>query len=189
MKNKMDIEKMKNIIIIVLVLIIVFGASFMATGVNGNNTKNDSNETENTDTEGQVSADASKAEEESKSIKEEEQKDLEEIDVARYLELREEKEPSVIYIARPTCHYCEIQSPIIKNIAYNYDLTIHYLNTDAMEGEEITKFTKSDKTFEEGFGTPCTIIVKGSKIVGKMEGLTDREEMINFFKNNGIIVE
>jgi len=184
--KKLEIEKMKNIIIIVLILIIVFGASFMASSVKENNTK-ETNTEENVEAENSVTSDASKAEEESKAIKEEEQKELEEINVARYLELKEEDNASVIYIARPTCHYCEIQGPIIKNIAYTYDLTINYLNTDAMEGDEITEFTQSDKMFQEGFGTPCTIIVKNDKIIDKMEGLTDKESMITFLKNNGVI--
>jgi len=180
-----DKDKLKNGIIIVLILIIVFGASFMATGVGNDNTK--SNETETKSTDEETISNATKAQEESAAISAEEQKDLEEINVDRYIELKEESNPSVIYIARPTCHFCEIQGPIIKNVAYEHDLTIHYLNTDEMSDEESTSFINSDDAFKEGFGTPCTIVVKDGKITGQMEGLVDRETMVNFFKEQGII--
>lgn len=180
-------DKLKNGIIIVLILVIVFGASFMATGVGGDSTKDTKVDTTMNDT---TTIDtSSKAQEESASIKEEEQKELESINVERYLELKEESNPSIIYIARPTCHYCEIQGPIIKNIAYENDLTIYYLNTDEMGAEDSSKLIKSDDTFKDGFGTPCTIVVGDDKILGKSEGLTDKETMIEFFKSNKMISE
>lgn len=180
----LDKDKLKNGIIITLILIIVFGASFMATGIDTNKKIEDNTDTTMNDTS--TTNNASKAQEESEAIKEEEQKELENINVERYLELKEEDSPSIIYIARPTCHYCEIQGPIIKNIAYEKDLKIYYLNTDEMSAEESTTFIKSDDTFKDGFGTPCTIVVKDDKIIGKLEGLTDKETMINFFQENGV---
>lgn len=181
----LDKDKLKNGIIITLILIIVFGASFMATGIDTNKKVDDKTETTMNDTS--TTNNASKAQEESEAIKEEEQKALENIDVDRYLELKEKNSPSIIYIARPTCHYCEIQGPIIKNIAYEKDLTIYYLNTDEMSAEESTTFIKSDDTFKDGFGTPCTIVVKENRIVGKLEGLTDSDTLLNFFKENEVI--
>lgn len=192
MKKKKDVitidkDKLKNGIIIVLILIIVFGASFMATKVGDDSSKKDQADTTMNDT---TTIDtSSKAQEESASIKEEEQKELESINVERYLELKEKSNPSIIYIARPTCHYCEIQGPIIKNIAYEKDLTIYYLNTDEMSAEDSSKLIKSDDTFKDGFGTPCTIVVGEDKILGKSEGLTDKETMIEFFKSNKMISE
>lgn len=187
-KRNISIEKVKNIVIIVLILVIVFGASFMATQIGGE--KASLSEKEDTNTEvvsDTLSSDASKAEEESKSISEDVQKELEEIGVDRYLEVKKDSEASVIYIARPTCHYCEIQGPIIKNIAFEHEFPIYYLNTDAMDSDDTITFTQSDDIFKEGFGTPCTIIVKDDKIVAKAEGLTDKTTLLEFFKKNDII--
>lgn len=181
----LDKDKLKNGIIIALILIIVFGASFLATGIDPNQKKEDNTDT--TMKDDATTNNANKAQEESEAIKEEEQKELENINIERYLELKEKDSPSIIYIARPTCHYCEIQGPIIKNIALEKELTIYYLNTDEMSAEESTTFIKSDDTFKDGFGTPCTIVVKDDKVVGKLEGLTDKETMINFFEENGVI--
>lgn len=181
----LDKDKLKNGIIIALILIIVFGASFLATGIDPNKKKEDNTDT--TMKDNTTTNNANKAQEESEAIKEEEQKELENINIERYLELKEKDSPSIIYIARPTCHYCEIQGPIIKNIALEKELTIYYLNTDEMSAEESTTFIKSDDAFKDGFGTPCTIVVKDDKVVGKLEGLTDKETMINFFEENGVI--
>lgn len=183
-KNTVDIDKLKNGIIITLILIIVFGGSFMASQIGVKDS--DSNTNKGSES---VMSDSNKAVEESAAISEDEKKELSEIDVKKYLELKEKEEASVIYIARPTCQYCQIQEPIIRNVAYQYDITIHYLNTDEMSSEESRTFVKSDDAFKEGFGTPCTIVVKEEKIIGKVEGLMDKKTMIDFFKNNGIISE
>lgn len=181
---EIDIEKLKNAVIVVLILIIVFGGSFMASQIGTKEANSATDKNEET-----ITSDSNKAVEESSSISKDEQKELTEIDVERYLELKDEREASVIYIARPTCQYCQIQEPIIRNVAYQYDITIHYLNTDEMSSEESRTFVKSDDAFKEGFGTPCTIVVKEEKIIGKVEGLMDKKTMIDFFKNNGIISE
>ncbi len=187
-KVKINIEKVKDIVIIVLILVIVFGASFMATQIGEEKSSLTKKEEDNTEIVSDSTVDdSSKVEEESKSISEEEQKELEEIDVDRYLELKEDSEASVIYIARPTCHYCEIQSPIIKNIAYQYGLNIYYLNTDEMDSDDVITFTQSDDMFKKGFGTPCTIIVKDDSIVSNAKGLTDKNTLVDFFKKNGIL--
>lgn len=182
-QKQISIDKIKNAIIILLVLVIVFGGSFFASQLNNNSSKKEEEASES------VVESSTKAQEESASISEEEQKELTEIDVDRYLELKEGSEASIIYIARPTCQYCQIQEPIIRNIAYRHDLTIHYLNTDAMEDDDVSKFMKSDDYFKEGFGTPCTIVVKDDEILGKLEGLVDRDTMTDFFKTHGIISE
>ncbi len=183
-KNTIDIDKLKNGIIITLILIIVFGGSFMASQLSVRDLESNTNKGSES-----VMSDSNKAAEESAAISEDEKKELSEIDVEKYLELKDEKEASAIYIARPTCQYCQIQEPIIRNVAYEYNLTIHYLNTDEMSSEDSREFVKSDDAFKEGFGTPCTIVVKDGKIVGKVEGLMDRQTMVDFFKSNGIIIE
>ena len=40
------------------------------------------------------------------------------IDIDKYLSLKKGNDKSIIYISRPTCHYCQQEDPIIKNIVY-----------------------------------------------------------------------
>ena len=94
-------------------------------------------------------------------------------------------------MARPTCHYCQEMEPIVRNVVYEYGVKVNYLNTDELDDDGQADFIKSDDYFEEkgGYGTPMLIIVKDDDFVDVMEGLTDKDTIVNFFKDNGLIEE
>ena len=79
--------------------------------------------------------------------------------------------------------------PIVKNIVYEYGVTVNYLNTDELDDEGQAEFIKSDDYFEEkgGYGTPMLIVVKDDEFVDVLEGLTDKDTAVKFFKDNGLI--
>ena len=175
--KKENIEKLKSATIVVLVLIIVFGASYFTSELqerNNGGTTNSSNNSSNDN-----------------SIPEDQQGDLNEIGIDEYLDLKEGNNASIIYVARPTCHYCQEMEPIVKNIVYEYGITVNYLNTDELDDEGQAKFIKSDDYFDKkgGYGTPMLIIVKDDEFVDVLEGLTDKDTAVNFFKDNGLIEE
>ena len=180
------IDKIKNATIVVLVLVIVFGASYFTSELQDSNdnsttttssTNNSSNSSDTTST--------------SSDIPEDEQGDLNEIDIDEYLDLKEGSKASIIYVARPTCHYCQQMEPIVRNIIYEYGVTVNYLNTDELDDDGQAKFVKSDDYFDEkgGYGTPMLIIVKDDKFVDVLEGLSDKDTVVKFFKDNGLIDE
>lgn len=166
--KKENIEKIKSATIVVLVLIIVFGASYFMSELqecdNGGSTTTTSSTNKG---------------------------DLIEIGIDEYLDLKEGSEASIIYVARPTCHYCQEMEPIVKNIVYEYGVTVNYLNTDELDDEGQAEFIKSDDYFKEkgGYGTPMLIIVKDDEFVDVLEGLTDKDTVVKFFKDNGLINE
>ena len=166
--KKENIEKIKSATIVVLVLIIVFGASYFMSELqecdNGGSTTTTSSTNKG---------------------------DLIEIGIDEYLDLKEGSEASIIYVARPTCHYCQEMEPIVKNIVYEHGVTVNYLNTDELDDEGQAEFIKSDDYFEEkgGYGTPMLIIVKDDEFVDVLEGLTDKDTVVKFFKDNGLINE
>ena len=127
------------------------------------------------------------AKEESANVKEEEQKEFKEINVSEYIEMYNGNEKQLVVVGRPTCSYCTIAIPIIKNIAYKYDLNINYLNVDNFEGDDQQTFINSDKQFEEGFGTPMLLAVSNGKINDMVDGLTDNSHYVKFFKKHGFI--
>ncbi len=175
--KKENIEKLKSATIVVLVLIIVFGASYFTSELqerNNGGTTNSSNNSSNDN-----------------SIPEDQQGDLNEIGIDEYLDLKEGNNASIIYVARPTCHYCQEMEPIVKNIVYEYGITVNYLNTDELDDEGQAKFIKSDDYFDEkgGYGTPMLIIVKDDEFVDVLEGLTTKDTAVQFFKDNGLIEE
>ena len=177
--KKETIEKVKSAIIVVLVLIIVFGASYFTSELkecdNGGSTTTTSSTNNNSN--------------DSSDISEDEQGDLNEIDIDEYLDLLKGDEASIIYVARPTCHYCQEMEPIVKNIVYEYGIEVNYLNTDELDDEGQSKLIQSDDYFSEGYGTPLLLVVKDDEIVDIQEGLNDKDTTVNFFKDNGLIEE
>lgn len=127
------------------------------------------------------------AQKESRNVKEEEQKEFTEINVDEYLNKYNGEEKSIVLIGRPTCHYCQIAEPIIHNIAYKYDLNIFYLNTDNFQDGDSEKLVNSDSFFSSGFGTPLLLVLSNGSINSKVDGLTDTNHYVEFFKSNGFI--
>ena len=185
--KKETIEKIKSATIVVLVLVIVFGASYFASELQ----ESDNNSTTTTSSTNNSSNSSSDTTSTSSDIPEDEQGDLNEIDIDEYLDLKEGSKASIIYVARPTCHYCQEMEPIVKNVVYEYGVTVNYLNTDELDDEGQAEFVKSDDYFDEqgGYGTPMLIIVKDDEFVDVLEGLSDKDTVVEFFKDNGLIEE
>ena len=62
------------------------------------------------------------------------------------------------------------------------------MDTDELDDEGQAKFIQSDDSFSEGYGTPMILLVKNDKIVDKLSGLTQKDNLVDFFKDNGLIV-
>lgn len=177
--KKENVEKLKSATIVVLVLIIVFGASYFTSELK------ECNGTTVTSAEKNSSNNSSDSS--SSDISEDEQGELTSIDIEEYLDLKEGSEASIIYIARPTCHYCQEMEPIVRNIVYEYGIEVNYLNTDELDDAGQSKLIKSDDYFSEGYGTPLLLIVKDDEITDIQEGLSDKDSTIDFLKDNGFI--
>lgn len=173
-------EQIKTAIIIILLLVIVFGGSYFASEIKSN--KNTSSKTTTTDQK-----DTATDSDNDTEISEDKQAELNSIDIEKYLSLKKGSDKSIIYISRPTCHYCQQEDPIIKNIVYETNITVNYLNTDELDDEGNSKLIKSDDYFSEGYGTPLILVVQKNKIVDKIEGLTSKEDIVSFFKKYDFI--
>lgn len=180
MDNKKK-EQLKTVAIIILVLIIVFGGSYLASEIKSD--KNTSSSKTTTSDNNNTSTDSDN----SSSISEDKQAELNSIDIDEYLSLKKGSDKSIIYISRPTCHYCQQEDPIMKNIVYETKITVNYLNTDELDDDGNTKLIKSDDYFSEGYGTPLILVVQKNKIVDKIEGLTSKEDIVSFFKKYDFI--
>lgn len=176
MKN----NKILVILGIVLAVILIIICSMV--GTDSNNTK-----TDKVMEDGQTIV--TNAQKESEAVKDDEKKEFTQINVDKYLEYYAGEENKIILVARPTCHYCQIAEPILQNISFKYNIEINYLNTDEFSDDDQTKFVNSDDTFKDGFGTPFLLIVSNNKIVSSVNGLTDEDHYISFFKTNGFINE
>mgnify|MGYP005775397965 CR=1 FL=1 len=178
--NKKTIENIKTAAIVVLILVIVFGASYYSSELKEYN--NDSSGNTNT-----VSTDNNSTE--SSSDDEYDTSAFNSIDIDEYLSLKEGDNLSIIFVARPTCYYCHQQVPILSEVVNEYGIAVNYLDTDELDDEGQAKFIQSDDSFSEGYGTPMILLVKNDKIVDKLSGLTQKDNLVDFFKDNGLIVE
>ena len=127
------------------------------------------------------------------------------IDVDQYLEYMKDSEARIIYVAKPDCSYCQMETPIVKRLAVKNDLTIYYLDTtdflehdedgnvkydddgNAIKTETGNKFVASAEKYKDGWGTPNTIIVKDGKIVDGVYQYVDEASLTTLLKNNGFI--
>ena len=112
--------------------------------------------------------------------------ELPEIGINEYTTLLNGDTASIVYVARPTCYYCQQQEPIVKDIVGEYDLVFHYLNTDELSSDDMKVLYKSDvELFGENgdqFGTPTTLVVKKGKVIDSVVGLTQKDSFLSFLK-------
>ena len=118
------------------------------------------------------------------------------ITLNEYLDRMKGEEKSIIYIARPTCSWCQKETPIIKKIIGEYDLKVYYLNTENFYDSSIQDYTEDGYTFmassekyKDGFGTPNTIIVQNGEIVDGAFGYVEAKELKDLLVKNGFINE
>ena len=108
-----------------------------------------------------------------------------------YKNLIKSGEKEVFILASSTCRYCLAEHPVLIEIAKETGAKINFLYLDYMftSQEEYDEFMDSLKWFEEhsDFGTPTTLIVKNSEVRNYLDGYREKEEIIDYYKDNGII--
>ena len=94
------------------------------------------------------------------------------------------KDIKLVFYGRKTCYYCQLQKPILKQIAADYD--IDYLDID---GDMLTNKQKKhiiNKLDVDG-STPVTAVVKNKKVLAVHVGYLDGKEYTDFLKEAGIL--
>ena len=169
----MDKKKIGIIGVIILVILLIICCTI----------NTDKEESSNEDTNSIIT----KATKEASSVKENETKDFDEINVDEYISKYNGDDKVLVLVGRPTCHYCQIAEPILKNLNYKYNLSINYLNIDNFKDNDGEKFIETNEYFSEGFGTPLLLVISNSNINDVVDGLADTTHYIDFFKKNGFI--
>lgn len=109
-----------------------------------------------------------------------------EVTLDEYLSLIKEDEQNIILVARPTCTYCELFTPTLKQAMDDMKLTINYIDTDKFTNEDWTTFNSSlDYLNTEEWGTPLVLIVKSGQTVAVNSGYVDLDTIKSFFEANG----
>lgn len=174
----MDNKKFGIVIVVILVGLLITSC-FIGNDKPGKKTSNVMTE--------DVNVILANAERESNAVTDEEKGEFNQINIDEYLDMYESSDKDIVLIARPTCGYCTVATPIIQKLIKEYDLDVNYLNTDNFDNDGNSKLVASDEFFSEGYGTPLLVVVSDNSIVDKVDGLTDTAHYLEFFKTNGFI--
>lgn len=111
------------------------------------------------------------------------------IDLEEYKTILAEEENNVIVIGQSTCPHCVTAKLILNEVVDETNAEINYLNVSYFKSDE--EFAEFEKTLEllqsDGWGTPITMVVKEGKLVDYIEGVTTKEEYIEFLEYYGVI--
>jgi Thioredoxin domain-containing protein len=111
------------------------------------------------------------------------------ITTEEYMALLKSGKDHVVFIGRPTCGYSVQQDPILKEIAAEYNIVINYLNIDEQAQSSMAEVLTTYESFTDGRGvsTPTVVIIKNNVVNDAVEGLHNKEQMVNFLEEVGII--
>jgi len=153
--NNINIDKLKNVAIIVLSLIIVFGLAFVVPELKNCGTCSSNQIAELTN-----------------------------ITIDIYREILASDEVSLIYIASPSCGYCAQQEPIMQELVSKYDFEVNYLNTNSVTSTDMDEVYKLYGSVQEslygvdGVRTPTILIVQSGKLLDMQLGNIDLESLV-----------
>lgn len=100
-----------------------------------------------------------------------------------YKELLEGEDYFFIAIGRTGCSYCEKYKPVLKAVADDLELPIHYIDIAKLEDDEIEEFsTSNDYLINNEWGTPTTLILNKDKVIGSLQGYVDEDELEDFIE-------
>lgn len=113
-------------------------------------------------------------------------KELTEITYSDYDKaLKSKKETTVIYLVSDNSYWNQYETPILKSVAYQYNLDIKYLNYDNLKEEEISAITKLDENITKD--TPALLIVNNKKLVASQTTPASTSGLVSFLTENKII--
>jgi hypothetical protein len=108
------------------------------------------------------------------------------LSISKFETLITEKRKSIILIGSENCTYCERVKPILGQIAYQYGITIHYL--DSTRNSNIISSLIKESGYTNGLSsTPFVFIVENSKFIECIVGLSDKKLYIEKLTEVGVI--
>ena len=104
---------------------------------------------------------------------------------SEYEEKINSDKPFVVIIERETCSYCQLYLPIVEEVASEKGLPIYYIDTDKLASEEVTKLsTSNDYLKTEEWGTPTTLLLKGTEAVANISGYVEKDSLVEWLDKN-----
>lgn len=111
--------------------------------------------------------------------------EVKDIKYADYKNMLEEGKTFVILIVREGCTYCEQFAPIVKEVVEEKKIPIYSIDIATLEENEVEEFQKSNSYLKnKEWGTPTTLVLKGSEVVDSLSGYTEKDKFVKFLDKN-----
>ena len=108
-----------------------------------------------------------------------------EITYDQYEEKVNNEESLVVIIVRDSCGYCEMNEPIVSEVANEYKLPIYYINLTNLSDEEIDLLSTTNAYLKKNdWGTPTTLFMYGAHVVDSISGYVEKDALVDFVKEN-----
>lgn len=110
-----------------------------------------------------------------------------EITYSEYEEKMNTEAPFLVVVVRDGCGYCEMYEPILEEVAGEYKIPIYYINMSNLNSEEYTALGTSNSYFKKNqgkWGTPTTLFMYGKSVIDSISGYVDKDEFVDFVKEN-----
>lgn len=158
-------EKVKNIVIIVLVAIILFGGSYSSSVISS------------------YKRDCNKEEDENPSVK------FQNIDIVKYLSLLNGEDLSLIFIGREDCSFSAAENLVFQELLEEYEIEVNYLDLDTLSSIdfELLISNSGDNIAKDNIGTPTLMLVQNNEVKMFKKGYVSKSELLDLFKENGFI--
>lgn len=102
-----------------------------------------------------------------------------------YKQMLDENKTFVIIIVRDGCTYCEQFMPVVKEVVEEKKTPIYSIDIATLEQDEIEEFQKSNSYLKnKEWGTPTTLVLRGSDVIDSLSGYTEKKKFIEFLDKN-----
>lgn len=112
---------------------------------------------------------------------------INEIDLNEYVELKNAKEKSVIYIASRGNEINEDYELILRNELRKRNVKIEFLDlTPLKENNQIITFMNADELTKDTYTEPMILVFENGKLKDSLLGISSKTDVIEFFDANRI---
>lgn len=176
--TKEQTEKIKTGVIIVLGILVFFGATYFVSENIGDRS--------NDKTAVEQQEDGNPLLEEGEVLNEEEQSDLTSVTMDDLKGMLENGDKKLVMLGTESCYWCIQQKPILKSLVYRYNIEIGYMDLNLLTSEEDSELRSLHESLQ-AFGTPTFIVVDQGEVVKVSVGGMTTSEVTYLLKQYQII--
>lgn len=116
--------------------------------------------------------------------------EVRQISYSDYNTMVEDEKTFILVVSREGCSYCESFRPIIDEVSKEEQIPVYIVDLATFTEDEATAFTESNSFLKRGdWGTPTTLVLKGTEVIDTLAGYTEKDSLIEFFDETVVVPE